>query len=215
MIYRILWMSLLMPAIGWANVCGTDYQNFNPLTSGLDFITVHSSETLQPCYVNLGVFINYSRDTLTYTKSVGSNSIGDKARDEMWSSDLNVGMGITKNWDAGISFPAVISTYVKDPAFSSYFKDRGFTEIRLNTKYRFTGDEHGGLAAVATLNINTIQDNPYTGSNPGPTFGVDFVADTTLDENWAVGGNVGYRKRNPGSALPAVPIFPMKDQFTY
>jgi outer membrane protein OmpA-like peptidoglycan-associated protein len=211
----VSFFAALSPALSFANVCGTDYQNFNPLTSGLDFITVHSSETLQPCYMNLGVFINYSRDTLTYTRDVGTGRVGDKANDSMWSSDLNVGMGITNNWDAGISFPAVLKTSVQDAAFASYLEDTGLTEIRLNTKYRFRGDEHGGLAAVATLNLNTIQNNPYTGSNPGPTLGLDFVADTTLNQDWAVGGNIGYRKRNPGAAIAGVPIFPVTDQFTY
>lgn len=215
MISKLLFLIALFPAVSFANICGTDYQNFNPLTGGLDFITVHSSETLQPCYMNLGVFINYSRDTLTYTKGTANNNIGDKARDEMWSTDLNVGMGITKNWDAGISFPAVIYTDVKDAAFASYFEKPGLTEIRLNTKYRFSGDEHGGFAGVATLNFNTISDNPYTGANPGPTLGLDLVADTTLDEVWAVGANLGYRKRNSGAALAGVPIFPVKDQYTY
>jgi outer membrane protein OmpA-like peptidoglycan-associated protein len=217
LILRFLFLMALafFPAASFANVCGTDYQNFNPLTSGLDFITVHSSETLQPCFVNLGVFLNYSRDTLTYTKNAATARVGDKAHDEMWSTDLNVGMGITKNWDAGISFPAVIATHVQDAAFASYFEKAGLTEIRLNTKYRFRGDDQGGLAGVATVNINTIQDNPYAGSNPGPTLGLDLVADTTLDENWAIAGNIGYRKRNPGAALAGVPIFPVKDQYTY
>lgn len=31
-----------------ANVVGVDTQNFNPITDGLDYVTVHSSKTLNP-----------------------------------------------------------------------------------------------------------------------------------------------------------------------
>ena len=47
-----------------ANVVGVDTQNFNPTTSGLDFVTVHSSETLKPGYVNFGFYLNYAGNTL-------------------------------------------------------------------------------------------------------------------------------------------------------
>lgn len=49
-----------------ANVVGTDMQNFNTITSGLDFVTVESSETLRPGVVNLGLFFNYAVNTLPY-----------------------------------------------------------------------------------------------------------------------------------------------------
>ena len=38
-----------------ANVIGNDTQNFNPTTNGLDFVTVQSSETLDPGIINFGL----------------------------------------------------------------------------------------------------------------------------------------------------------------
>ena len=42
----------------FANVTGSDAQNFNPTTNGLDFVTVQSSSTLEPGVFNFGVFLN-------------------------------------------------------------------------------------------------------------------------------------------------------------
>jgi hypothetical protein len=49
-----------------ANVIGTDLQNFNSTTNGLDFVTVQSSKTLDPGVLNLGLFFNYGVNTLPY-----------------------------------------------------------------------------------------------------------------------------------------------------
>ena len=40
----------------FANVRGSDLQNFTPTYSGLDFLSVHSSRTLQPLQLNVGAF---------------------------------------------------------------------------------------------------------------------------------------------------------------
>jgi hypothetical protein len=72
------------PEASKANVCGTDYQTFNPTTSGLDFVTVHSSETLQPCYINFGSFLNYSVNTLTYTRSYTDGSGNQYRSGQKW-----------------------------------------------------------------------------------------------------------------------------------
>ena len=59
---------LSMPAV--ANVIGTDTQNFNTTTDGLDFVTVQSSKTLEPGIINFGFFLNYAVNTLPYFGAV-------------------------------------------------------------------------------------------------------------------------------------------------
>lgn len=198
-----------------ANICGTDYQNFNPTTSGLDFVTVHSSETLKPCIINMGLFFNYAANSLTYSKTLSPEvQKGEKPKDRLLGADLSMGIGITDNWDVGISFPFVLSQDLDNDFYVSAFDRTGLTEIKLGTKYRFYGDDSGGFAGVLSINNNLIQDNPFTGSSPGPTINLELAADTTWDR-WAVGANIGYRKRNPGSEIPNIPFVPMKDQFIY
>jgi outer membrane protein OmpA-like peptidoglycan-associated protein len=206
---------VLFSSVAKANICGTDYQNFNPTTSGLDFVTVHSSETLQPCVINLGLFFNHAVNSLTYSKTLSSAvQQGQKPKDRITAADLSIGYGINSHWDVGLSLPMVLSQQLDNEDFVSAFDRKGLTEVKLNTKYRFYGDATGGLAGVFSINNNLIQNNPFAGSGAGPTLNFELAVDKTFG-TWAVGGNVGFRKRNPGSEIPGVPFVPLKDQFMY
>lgn len=132
------------PAFG--NVVGVDTQNFNPITDGLDYVTVHSSKTLEPGIINLGVFLNYAVNSLPNYENVSNQSRTDFV-DTLFSSDLNVGIGLTRNWDAGFSMPQVHAQSVDSDVFRGEFENTGVTEFRLNTKVRILGNpiDGGGL----------------------------------------------------------------------
>jgi OmpA-OmpF porin, OOP family len=199
----ILMCILAMVSRAEANITGTDYQNFNPTSNGLDFVTVQSSETLKPGIFNMGLFANYAANSLTYSRTLNATyENGQKRKDRSTGMDLSLGIGLGERWDFGISVPVILSQTVQDNHYVSSLDSGGVTEVRANTKYRFLGDERGGLAVVASLNKNLIEDNPFAGRNPGLTTNLEFAADTTLANAWAVGANVGFRKRNPGSAVP-------------
>jgi outer membrane protein OmpA-like peptidoglycan-associated protein len=198
-----------------ANIVGTDFQNFNPTTSGLDFVTVQSSETLQPCIINMGLFFNYAANSLTYSQTLNNTVSGQKRRDRMLSDDLSFGMGLTDRWDFGVNLPMILKQTVTNDYYVSSFGQGGFTEIKANTKYRFIGDDSGGLAGIFSINHNFIQDNPFSGHNPKPTLNFELAADTTLASRWNLGVNAGYRKRTPGSAIAGQPFVPMGDQYIY
>lgn len=205
-----------------ANVIGTEYQNFSPTYSGLDFTTVQSSETLKPCLCNVGLFFNYAKNTLTYSDTyyqTNTDLKGQRANDYLVGADLNLGFGITRNWDIGVSLPFVVTAKNEDPYGVSYFDTFGLTEVRPATKVRFYGDDDGGLAAVLSANFNTIDNNPFSGQTPGATINLELVGDTTTDGGLKLGWNLGYRKRNPGkqitdpvSGLPP-PFVPFKDSW--
>ena len=208
-----------------ANVIGTEYQNFNPTYSGLDFTTVQSSETLKPCLCNIGLFFNYAKNTLTYSDSyysgAGNQDLkGQRAKDYLIGADLNFGFGLTRYWDIGISLPFVVSANNADPYGVSYFDRFGLTEVRPATKVRFYGDDDtGGLAFVLSANFNTIDNNPFSGQTPGATINLELVGDTTTDSGTKLGWNLGYRKRNPGKQItnPVTgfppPFVPFKDSW--
>lgn len=59
----LLSLFLLADFSASANMIGSDAQNFSPTQDGLDFVTVHSSETLDPGILNLGFFVNYAQNT--------------------------------------------------------------------------------------------------------------------------------------------------------
>lgn len=194
-----------------ANIVGGDAQNFNPTTNGLDFVTVQSSETLNPGIINLGLFVNHAVNSLPYFDQPSGNRLN--FTDSLTSFDFNAGMGLTKNWDVGFSLPQVLKQSVDDTTGArGEFASTGITEVRLNTKFRFFGDETGGVATVLSTNFNMIDNNPYAGQNPGPTTNVELVADTTV-HLFAVAGNIGYRMRSKGTKIPGSIADPLGNQF--
>ncbi len=207
-----------------ANVVGTEYQNFAPTYSGLDFTTVESSETLKPCMCSLGLFFNYAKNTLTYSDTYYSSGpdqdlTGKRANDFLVGADLLLGFGITKNWDFGLVLPFVVTARNDDPYGVSYFEKFGLTEVRPMTKFRFYGDDTGGLAIGVSANFNVIQDNPFAGRDPGATINFQLIGDTTFSGGTKLAANVGYRKRNSGPKIidvnPIPPFVPFKDSWIF
>ncbi len=217
-----LMLFFIMPYLAKANVIGTEYQNFAPTYSGLDFLTVESSETIKPCLCSLGLFFNYAKNTLTYSDSYSNQDLtGKRANDYLVGADLLLGLGITKNWDFGLILPFVVTAQNEDPYGVSYFDKFGLTEARAMTKYRFYGNDTGGLAAGLSTNVNTIENNPFAGDKPGPTFNLQLMGDTTTTSGTRYAFNIGYRKKSPGAKLinPTTglppPFVPFKDSWIF
>ncbi len=188
-------------SVAHANVVGVDTQNFNPVTNGLDFVTVHSSETLEPGLINLGLFWNLAGNTLPNLENVSDQSLTE-VTDTLLSMDFNLGLGLTRNWDIGVSFPQILNQSVDadDDTVRGYFEETGLTEIRFNTKYRLFGTQSSGMAAIFSLSLPQIENNPFSGVDPGPTYTFELAFDTRISEiNWGL--NIGYRMRNPGESL--------------
>ena len=173
-----------------SNVVGVDAQNFNPTTSGLDFVTVHSSKTLAPGIFNFGLFFNYAANTLPYYENTATQQ-KFKPVDTLLSMDLNMGIGLMNNWDMGISIPQVLHQNIDDnsTAFRGFFEETGVNEIRLNTKYRFWDGVSQGMAVIASVNFFLIEDYPFITS---PDQRPPARHDNTINKfKWGV--NVGYR----------------------
>lgn len=195
-----------------ANVVGPDAQNFNPITSGLDFVTVQSSETLKPGIINLGLFLNYAVNSLPY---FDTNQSRTRFNDTLLGLDLNAGVGLTDFWDVGISLPQILSQSVEDTSGArGEFASTGSTEVRVNTKFRLWGNDSRGFALIFSGNFNQIQNNPYSGNGAGPTFNAEAAADTTLGR-FALGGNIGYRVRSPGTKIAGSIANPLGNQFIF
>ncbi len=212
----LLFFSLsFLTTAAYANVVGVDAQNFNPTTNGLDFVTVQSSETLEPGIINLGLFFNYAINTLPNYVNTTTQSRTEPA-DELFSMDLSIGLGLTKDWDIGFAVPQVLAQSVDDnnTVFRGRFGNTGVTEYRFNTKYRFFGDSKGGLATILSMNWHVIENYPFTGTDPGPTFNIELAYDFTVG-GFNIGTNIGYRFRNPGEPIAGIPVEPYPDQFIF
>ncbi len=191
-----------------ANIVGMDAQNFNPTTSGLDFVTVHSSETLKPGILNLGFFVNYAKNSLP---NFGKSSQG--FGDHLWGMDLNAGFGLMKKWDMGVSFPFVLYQKIDDGTGTKYeFTKAGNTEIKINTKYRFFGNDSYGLATILSTNLNRTQNNAYIGLGGGPIYNIELAYDKSFGKI-AAALNAGHRWRKQGTQIPSLPIQPYRNQW--
>ncbi len=212
----ILAVLLVQGPLSRANVLGMDAQTFNPTTNGLDFVTVHSSATLDPGVVNIGFFLNYAVNSLPYIYGVsGAGQTRTKFNDTLFSSDLNFGVGLTDKWDIGFSFPYLISQNIEDGSQLSRYSQTGITGQRMNTKYRFYNGDTWGWAVIASADKSLVENNPYTGESPGPTFNLEVATDVMLSEV-LLGFNLGHRWRSPGASLASIyGISPLPNQWIY
>lgn len=191
-----------------ANVLGSDTQTFTATTNGLDFVTVHSSETLKPAIFNLGLFVNYAANTLPYFVDESEEQVDDR----LFSADFNMGVGLLKDLDMGLSFPYVLKQVIDSDSARGEFAQPGNTEIRANIKYRLFGNDSYGMAFIYSVNVNRLENNPFVGAGAGPIHNYEIALDGSF-WNIAAALNLGYRDRNPGTKLADFPITPLEDQY--
>jgi len=209
-------LSGVLTPVAKANVVGSDMQNFNATTSGLDFVTVESAETLEPGFFNFGLFMNYAVNTLPYFEATDNIQNRTKFNDTLVGADLNVGYGLAKNFDLGLSLPQVLTSSVKTKSWNGKFRDNGNTEVRLNAKYRLLGDNDSGLAVQGIVNLNRTKDNPYLGKTNAPIYSLVFIGTRQVNSDMGLGVNLGYRWRKAGDALPeSDPIKPLPNQIIW
>lgn len=196
---------------------GSDAQNFNPTTSGIDFVTVQSGQTLDSGVFNFGAFLNYSVNSLSFLEKADPSSVQNRLRlnDKLLSMDLSFGLGLTDNWEVGLSLPFLLQQDISNSDQVAYFAAKGNTEQRLNTKYRFFNDGQTHIAAVLSVANNNIADNPYLGEGGGLTSHVEIAASRKWSDSW-LGFNFGHRFRNSGKSLASRFGFdPLPNQWTY
>ncbi len=195
-----------------ANVVGTDLQNFNATTSGIDFVTVESSETLEVGFFNFGFASNYAINTLPVFEDESATQSRFHANDSLLTNEYNFGVGLFQNFEMGLSIPEIIRQKVdaNDIAHGA-FKSIGITSVRLGSKLRIFENSRFGVALAGAANFNRIRNNPYLGTGNSPIFNGQIVVDTSL-LGWAIAANLGYRWRNSATPRPGSAITPTSDQ---
>ncbi len=195
-----------------ANMVGVDMQNFNPSYSVTDYTTVHSSRTLQAQQFHLGLFFDQAINSIVY---YDNNKDVPQSRtdfnDHISSMAAHMAMGITNNWDVGISLPFVLKQSVKQSGNRIQYFDTGIADIRISTKYRLWSDSTSGIAVVGSGSINKVRNNPFTGEGSSRVFTVEMVGDHKFGKT-LVAANVGYRYRTEGEPLATYPIEPINNQ---
>lgn len=198
--------SLIFSNFASANIVGNPTQNFNPTYSGKNFMTVHSSETIERRFMNLGLFFDYAFDTLPAYPIIVDPDLGDR----LIFSHIGIGYGLTSNWDVGLSIPTLLGQEVDNAQLRGEYANTGLLEFRLLSKYRLTKfEEGGGFAVIGSLGFNRTKNLPFVGEDPGPTFNIELALDKRFGQ-WFWGANLGYRMTNPGEPIAASPIQPLE-----
>ena len=204
-------LPILFTGVSYGNVIGADTQNFNPTTSGLDFATVESSQVLDPGIVYFGLFLNDQANSLPYFSD--DRQSHTRFTDAILSADINMGIGLLPGFEMGLSAPQALSQNSPSTGYHGEYNALGNTEIRINAKYQFYGDREYGLALQLLENINRINNNPYAGTNAGPTTNLQLAGNTTVGR-LKLGLNLGYKWRQPGQTITdQAPITPLPNQY--
>jgi outer membrane protein OmpA-like peptidoglycan-associated protein len=162
----------------------------------------------------LGLFVNYAINSLPYFDDVSQGRVN--FTDTLLGADFNIGLGVLKDWEVGISFPYILAqTVAASQVFHGEFSRVGNTEVRASTKYRIFGQDDGGLAVIGSVDFNRTVNNPYVGLGGGPAYNLEVAYDRMLSSKMAWALNVGHRWMMPGLQISGSPIIPLKNQFIF
>ncbi|MCB0377529.1 MAG: hypothetical protein KDD33_03475 [Bdellovibrionales bacterium] len=207
---------LIFPVASYGNVSGSDLHNFNPTPNGLDFVTVHSTDTLQPLEFNFGVFFTYATNSLPYSalNNPGPQKFGEP-NDKLLYSDIHLAAGIFQGFDIGVAASFTNSQDIDNSTFLFTYGDAGINDVRVFSKIRIVKTNTLGIALLTGVDFDQIHNNPFIGDNAGPSVNMEVAFDLYLTPKlrWAMNG--GYRLRNEGASIPNTGITPMPDQFVY
>lgn len=212
------WVMTAMTGVGpglWGNVVGSDFQTFHVTTHGLDFVTVSPGHTLSPGVFNLGLFFNYAANAVPeFVDRRPVTFPRGSLRNASAFSDLNLGVGLLRRWEVGLSLPAILHQSIREDTSRIEHSARGVSEIRLNTRVGLLGGSVHGLALGATANFNRVDPNPYVGDPSRPGVTGEAMGHASIGA-LKVGLNAGYRWRNPGAPLADFPVTPLVSQWIY
>ena len=102
--------------------------------------------------------------------------------------------------------------------FYGYFSELGILSFKVYNKFKVFEHKEFKLGLVNTINVNTVEDNPYTGDSTFPAISLEGVASWEKGI-WKLAANAGYKYRQAGDTVVfdnnSQPIEPFENQFTY
>ncbi len=210
-VLKFILLPLLISTQAFPNVLG-DMQTFVPNTDGLDFITVHTSRPLYGDYLVLSQYLNFAKDHLLVFKDVTTQEKMSYAN-ELAEYDFSIGYGFTKNLSAFLQAPFLWYYNSETKEGIKIGIDKGVHSFRPGFKYSFGDGDIPSWAVVASVDIPTLVDSPYTGVNPSAIYNLE-LAYTLRSEKAVHGFNAGMRVRTPSDRPANQRMFPLDDQLT-
>lgn len=201
-------------SVSFAGVSGTHLQNFNANIDGKNFVTVESAESLEQGQFNFQFFSHFSMNSLLLFRTPSTTGVNEPDN-ELLFADFALAYGLTDKWTMGMALPLLLSQSVDNPGTIGFFDEKGLTELRLYSKYRFFEREDWMMALSASVNFDRIEDNPFSGQDPGPTININYIYQRTLQSNLLFALNFGYRLADEGRAIVGSGVTPIGDQLYY
>jgi outer membrane protein OmpA-like peptidoglycan-associated protein len=192
-----------------ANVLG-NMQTFAPNPDSLIFQNIHSSQTLEKNYFNIGFFAAYVRNELSAYDDLTTPSFVNY-KDKALTFDLIFAWGVTQYFELTYSMPGYFSQEPDSGQSQNNFISEGINGHRIGAKYNISQDRKGGFAVAGSADLTLAKDNPYIGNSPAPIWNIEFIYDQR-DQNTGYGVNLGYRKRTVGDPVPNAYFLPVGDQ---
>lgn len=210
-LFKFILLLLLISAKVFSNVLG-DMQTFVPNTDGLDFITVHTSRPMYSDHLVLSQYLNFAKDHLLVFKDTNTQEKMNYAN-ELAEYDFSIGYGFSKNFSAYLQAPFLWYYQSETKEGIKINVDKGIHSLRPGFKYSFGDNEIPSWALIASVDIPSLVDSPYTGVTPIPIYNVE-LAYTLRNEKAVHGVNTGLRVRSPSDRPTDQRMFPLDDQLT-
>ena len=182
--HLVFFLCVLFGSLASANIVGSDLENFNPTTDGLGYITVDAAETLPQGRFNFGAFLDYTYNVLPLFDVDSSDAEPD---DRILTSNIHLAYGLVDWWTLGVSITTLQDASTNAASFAAQFSNSGDEAIRLSSKFRLIRKKSSALTALLGVNFNQINNNPYLGVDPGPSFllGVSYEQYISKTLRWA------------------------------
>lgn len=195
--------------VAQANVLG-NMHTFAPSPDSLVFQNIHSSQTIEKNYFNIGFFTAYVRNELSVYSNLVQPGFVDY-KDKALTFDLIFAWGITESTEFTYSLPGYFSQEPESGQSRQNFISEGINGHRLGIKYDISQEKTGGFAVATSADLTTTEDNPYIGNSPSPIWNIEFIYDAKYRDS-AYGFNLGYRKRTPGDPATNAYFLTISDQ---
>jgi outer membrane protein OmpA-like peptidoglycan-associated protein len=218
----IVLVSSFFTGVAMANAVGPHTKTFNPTGSSEDFVSVHSGRSSPEGTYHLGLFMDLATNTSPYFQSSDSSLENEaaegsltKINDYVLFADIVAGYSFNSQLSLWIYAPVVLHTQIKETrSIYGEFNNRGISQLRLGPKYTFFESDTINLATIFTLGLNTVKENPYTGSGQALSTTLELAGDFRPLNKLILGANTGLRFAQTGSAASEY-VNPYSHSFLY
>lgn len=194
----------------YSNVLG-NMQTFAPNPDSLIFQNIHSSQTLEKNYFNIGLFTSFVRNEISVYDDLQTPRFVNY-KDKAFTYDFILAWGLSQNLEVTYSLPAYLKQEPDSSQVDQHYISEGANGHRLGLKYSFDENKNGGWAGLFSTDLSTTVDNPYIGNSPDPIYNFELAYDHK-NKNTGWGLNLGYRKRSIGTPVSNSYFLPISDQF--